>query len=556
MAKRKYNSMDEVPESIKVKLSKYFTNVGGDTFVIHDLPPELTGGVMARYSRAPTGLQLTLVNEFLDDNGDPSQEKGSELIDRVLNDFGDESVGELENAHVGLEDISQLLTKDIEDRRIGGSPIEQSTRYVKYDGKDSQGKWRYLRPAEIMHSGLGDEFERVNDRAFEVYSEGIKRLSEFFKTQIPRDNFKIKVERGGEIVEAGESELVDDNEKGAFRTAYGFTVRCAALDVGRCVLPSSTLTHLGNNGNGRFWTNVLTHFKSSDFNETRERAVKLEEELKKTIPTFIKRNRVNEYQIETRREMNRLAKELFGGITPEAEFVTLMPEAPYIDQTVASSLYPFTHISLRQIKGEIRKMPEEKKLEILQVYTGKRKTRRDRTGRGLEAGYPLTFDLIGGFAEYRDLERHRVLTQQRQRLTTDLGFIMPPEFGIVGLEKEAEEVAGMMASLNSDLKRTGLEEASQYATLFNNRLRYMLGMNMREFQHLSELRTQPFGHFSYRSMVMEMARQTKEKYPWTAVFNQFVDYSDPGNKISRAREQSRIAGKNLASGVDGSLDLD
>ena len=113
----------------------------------------------------------------------------------------------------------------------------------------------------------------------------------------------------------------------------------------------------------------------------------------------------------------------------------------------------------------------------------------------------------------------------------------------------------MMSDLNSDLRHAGLEEASQYATLFNNRMRFMTGMNLREFQHLSELRTQPAGHFSYRSMTMEMARKVIEKYYWTEKSLGFIDYSDHGNKISRSKEQSKIAGKNLSSGIDGSIDF-
>src|SRR3989338_5950495 len=163
--KVRYNSISEVPEEIKLKLGKYFTNVGGTTFVIKGLPSELTGGALARYSRAKTGIQLTIINEFLDESGNPSQEKGSELMDRVLNAFGDDSVGELEGAHVGIENISQLGTKWIEDRRIGASPIEQSTRYVKYDTKTEKGEWKYLRPKEIIEAGLKEKFEQVNDRA-------------------------------------------------------------------------------------------------------------------------------------------------------------------------------------------------------------------------------------------------------------------------------------------------------------------------------------------------------------------------------------------------------
>lgn len=551
---RQYNSLAEIPKHIKDKLARYVTNVGGTTFAITGLPPELTGGVLARYSRAPTGLQLTLINEFLDENGDPCQAKGTEIMDRVLNAFGDDSVGELEGAHVGIEDISQLATKGIEDRRIGGSPIEQSTRYVKYDIKDEAGRWRYLRPKEIMESGLGEKFEKVNDRAFEVYSEGIKRLIEHFKKEFPRDKFQIDVERHGQKIKAGEKDLQDERERKAFNNSYNFTVRCAALDVGRCVLPSSTLTHIGIYGNGRFFTNVISYLKSSELEEERLRGSELERELGKVIPTFIKRNKANPKIAETHRKMRELAQELFKGIAPADEHVTLLPRMDYFNEVLAAAVFPYTNSSLLQIHQRLHELPREKKIDIWDAYIGNRESRRERTGRALEAGYPLTFDLVGGFAEYRDLERHRMLTQQRQALTTELGFIMPPEMEMIGLENEAQEVVGMMNALNSGFRHAGLDVASQYATLFNHRLRFMLGMNLREFQHLSELRTQPAGHFSYRSMVMEMAQRVSAAYPWAERAYGFVDYSDPGNKISRAREQSKIAGRNIAKGIDASVD--
>jgi len=553
--KTKYKSMDEVPEHIKEKLKNYFTNVGGDCFVIHNLPPELTGGALARYSRAPTNMQLTIVNEFLDEDGNPCQEKGSALMDRVLNAFGDESVGELEGCHVGIENISQILTKSFEDRRIGGSPIEQSTRYVRYDKKDKNGRWRYLRPKEIMNSVLRDKYERINDRAFEVYSELVVRLQEYFKNQLPEDGFEIDVNRNGEKVKVKKFQLQGENEERAFRTAYGFTIRCAALDVGRCVLPSSTLTQLGVYGNGRYLTNVITALKSGELEEDREKGFEFEAELKKVLPTFIKRNKQDPRFRNRNREMREFAGRLFAQITPKDDIVTLVSRAELLDENIASILFPYTNISLQQILMEIRAMPYQRKLEILEKYRGKRETRRDRTGRGIEAGYPITFDLVGCFGEYRDLERHRMLTQQRQLLSTDLGFVMPSEVIEIGFEEKVTGVVNAIEELNKELKNMGMIAASQYATLFNHRIRFYLGMNLREFQHLSELRTQPAGHFSYRAMVMKMAEQLAQRDGWVNIINEFVDYSDPGNKISRAKEQSRIAGKNLTSGIAGDVDF-
>lgn len=550
-----YESLDEVPAHIKEKLKRFITNVGGRTFVIHGLPPEVTGGVLARYSRARTDLQTTLVNEFLDENGDPIQAKGTAILDRVLVSFGDDSVGELEGTHIGVEGISQLGTKWIEDRRIGGSPIEQSTRYVKYDQKDKQGRWRYLRPKEVVEAGLGAKFESVNDLAFEVYAEGIRRLSDHFRRIFPESKHTIPVIRDGQTVSVTKDKLQGEDEKRYFRNSYGFAIRCAALDMGRCVLPTSTLTQLGVYGNGRFMSGLLSFLKSQPFREAQERASELEVELAKVIPTFIKRNAANLFWGERDAHMYRAAQVLTANIVPEARFVTLVREAPLQDQVVASMLFPYTNISLQQLQEVVKELSPERKKEIIDQYVGKRKSRRDRTGRALEAGYPFAFDLVGGLAEYRDLERHRMLTQQRQDFTTQFGFIMPPEMVEVGLEQRVHEVVAMMEDLNSDIRHAGLTEVAQYATLFNNRIRFMLGMNARELQHLTELRTQPAGHPSYRAMTMEMARQSLQREPWLDNILGFVDYSDKDNKITRAKEQSRIAGKNLAKGIDDSSDL-
>ena len=501
-------------------------------------------------------MQLTTVNEFLDEEGQPSQRRGADLMDRVLNAFGDDSVGELEGAHVGIEDVSQLLTKLVELPRIGGSPIEQSTRYVKYDQKDKDGKWRYLRPQEVVQAGIITQFERVNDKAFELYSQAIANLYEHFEREYPKDKHTIEVFRGIEKIKIGESELISDEERKAFETSYKFAVRCAALDVGRCILPASTLTHLGIFGNGRYFTGLLTAMKSNELLEARERANKLEAELNKVIPTFIKRNRENPQLAKIDTEMRTLASELFRGITPRDDSVTLVSRHSDLDEIVASALFPYTNISLIQILESVSKLPESKKLEINKIYMGERNTRRDRTGRGTEAGYPITFDLVGGFAEYRDLQRHRMLTQQRQLIGTNLGFIMPEEIRIIELEKPVLELVDMMNELNRDMIREGKLHASQYATLFNHRMRFMMGMNLREFQHLAELRTQPAGHYSYRAMTMKMTEELLERSPWTKEFLGFVDFSDPNNRIARAQEQSRIAGRNLARGVSSEGDLD
>ena len=83
---------DELTKQERDNLSSYVSDVDADVFVISNLNPEVVGAALARYSRAPTGLKETVVREFLNQDGTPNEVKGSDLIDRVVNKYGDESV--------------------------------------------------------------------------------------------------------------------------------------------------------------------------------------------------------------------------------------------------------------------------------------------------------------------------------------------------------------------------------------------------------------------------------------------------------------------------------
>jgi len=556
MVKSRFNSIDELPDSHKETLEKHFTNLDKDTFVMTGLPIELSGGVLARYSRANTGLRLTLANEFLDENGQPSELKGSELIERVVNAFGDDSVGELVSVQVGMENISILLTKTIEDLRIGMSPIEKSTRYVPYDEKAEDGNWRYLRPKEIMDSEFADEYIEACDGMFEVYSNLVPPLVDYFKGIFPEDNFSINFERDGKTVELKKDDLKTNEEKRQFRVGYKFTVRCAALDVARGLLPASTITNMGFNINGRGAVNLLTRLKSSNLDEDQRKAIELENELEKVIPTFIRKNRRIEEWTEIDKNMQALADKLFAGYVPEfPKPVTLVRNADYLTEVVSYSLYPYTNLSLEQIMDVVDELPAEGKEGVIKTSVGKRDSRRDRTDRGLEAGYPITFDTVMAYGEWRDVHRHRMLSQQRQPLTCDLGFVMAPEIGIVGMEEEVKQTVEKMHSLNRKLRESGFGLAAQNTGLLGDRIRSVFAYNMREAQHKLELRTQPMGHYGYRLTCMGEADQIIERHPWAEMCLQYVNREDPGGKIARAKEQSWIVGKNLQSGVDSGIDL-
>ena len=278
-------------------LKPYLSDVDANVFALENLNPEVIGGALARYSRAPTGFKETVAREFLNPDGSPNDVKGSQMIDRVVNKFGDESVAELAVAPLCMEEISNLMTKVIEDCRIGGSPIEESTRYVLYDAKKN-GRWRYVRPENIMASGLGKAFVDNMDFLFETYARMVEPMQALFRKLLTEDAFEIEVERYGEIKKAGRKLLENDNEIKAHRIAYNFTIRSAACDVIRCILPACTQANVGLVGNGRYFSGLISKLLSHELTEANHLAELIRKALNTQIPTFIKRADRNTYLTE------------------------------------------------------------------------------------------------------------------------------------------------------------------------------------------------------------------------------------------------------------------
>tara|TARA_B100000686_G_scaffold301578_2_gene336982 strand:- start:4802 stop:6457 length:1656 start_codon:yes stop_codon:yes gene_type:complete len=548
------NRTDQLTEHEKKILEPYVTCVETSVFSLKNLNPEIIGAALARYSRAPTGFKETVAREFLNADGSPNQEKGSQMIDRVVNKYGDDSVAELAVAPICIEEVSNLMTKIIEDRRIGGSPIEESTRYVLYDTKRNE-QWRYIRPRNIMNSGLGKEFINVMDFIFSAYAEMVEPMQELFRKRLPKKDFSIEVERSEGTVQAKLADLKNDDERKAHRIAYNFTIRSAACDVIRCILPACTKANMGLVGNGRFFSGLISKLLTQSLDEGWVLAENLRQALNHQIPTFIKRAGASKYQAKIQTRMKEICKEIFHGIViDQSPEVILLGNEDFNIELIASMIFPYVQHPTKQIRKVVKNLSQDKREEIRLAYFGERASKRDRPGRALEYGYPIQFDLTAGFAEYRDLQRHRMLTQQRQNLGVTLGYSVPSEIEEIEKEDLVRECFARAESLNSDLIREGMEEEAQYTTLFNHFIRWNVGMNLRELSHLTELRTQRAGHPKYRRLTQTMTRLYLANRPEMKPLFNFVDYNDYDDGIARAEQEARTARKSLTKGVFDDMD--
>lgn len=513
------------PEELAT-LKQYVSDPESNIFAIKGLTG-IIGPAYARYSRAQGSFLETFLKEFIKD-GILDSIKAAEVIERILIAYGDDSVGELEGAHLSLEQVSNLATKEVEDRRIGGSPIEQSTRYVVYDQKNEKGEWRYLRPREIMESPLASRYEAVMNEVFDTYASLVEPMQEFYRKQKPIEEAEYDIL--GKGTKQKRADLTEERDLKAFDRTYKFDIRTKTCDAIRILLPAATLTNVGLYGNGRFYQHLLNHLYTHPLSEMNDIGTRAHAALNQVIPTFVKRAKRNEYLVATRNAMQKLADELLAK-TPsrdqDSRVVLVTPESmDFYTLSLVQMLYPYSEQSLQSLSNLVKTLTPEERDNLVATYLGERTTRRDRPDRALEAGYPLTFDLIGDFGIYRDLERHRMLTQQRQILGIDLGFENNEDIKEAGFQNKIDAVREKVEALYRELRTALGKHVAQYVVLMGYRLRWTMGMNIREAEHFFELRTTPQGHPTYRRVCQEMTKAILAVYPWTKEAFKFVDYKN------------------------------
>src|ERR1022692_3988993 len=158
--------IEEFTDAEVTVLRPYFTNLDGPVFALTNLPEVVKGALFARYSRSDKSLRRLFLDEFVGDldlTGDLTVDatvglkRAEDLYERVFFEYGDDSVAQLGGVHLACEQASNLLTKVLEWGRLMAY-LEQSTRYIAYDARLDNGRYRYFRDPEILDSPLGARY--------------------------------------------------------------------------------------------------------------------------------------------------------------------------------------------------------------------------------------------------------------------------------------------------------------------------------------------------------------------------------------------------------------
>ncbi|MBJ7448917.1 MAG: FAD-dependent thymidylate synthase [Parachlamydiales bacterium] len=523
-------------------LEKYVTNTKSNVFVLRNLPEVIKGALFSKYSRSVLGLRALLLKEFIlneeaafqsivntsepTDNDEQvvAIQKAQSFYDRILDGYGDDSIGELGGAHLAVENLTMIGAKIIEDCRIGGSPLEKSTRYVYFDQK-VDGEYLYYREPILMTSAYKDLYINTCNQLFETYSRLIPPLTALLEEKYPKQ---------------------EDISKGAYTAA----LRAKVLDCLRGLLPTSTLTNMGVFGNGRFFEQLIHKMHCHNLAEMKDVGAQSFEELAKVMPSFIKRSEVDHrhhlaycrfYEtMESELKMLAVHHNQHDQVPAESGVKLIKSDPESVRQVAAALLFAVSNRSFEDWLEHCKHLPEEEINRILDAACSARENRRQKSPRGLEHA-TFTFEIVADFGIYRDLQRHRILTQDRQMLSCDHGFWISNE--IIGTPMEKDYCSALDNAKEAfDIIAKELPEEAQYIVPMAYNIRWYFHVNLRALQWICELRSAPAGHPGYRFIAQEMAKKVCEAIPAYERFFKFVDYD--GHDLGRlGQEQRRVEKK-------------
>jgi thymidylate synthase ThyX len=517
-------------------LAAFASNPDGIISVLRNLPPEITGALCSRASRASGSLFEVLLKEYIYpivNGGDPrlaaeledtvrflkehgfrhilNNQRAQSFYSKWLSQYGDDSIAQVTGTHVIVWGISQVAMKFIEDQRVGLEPIEKSTRYVNF-GLKAGGRYLYYIPKpDLQRHGVLAEYIATMDQLFDTYVALLPRLQDWL-----RRNFEEK-----------ESIL----EKKAFDTLRG-------------LLPMATLGQVAFRGNAQAFEYLINRTARHPLGELRWFSHEIKSELDKEIPSLLLRvadEKSQNYQAYLHQRYQGVRD--FIGEVPremasqaEVRLVEYDPESE--TKVLAGIIFHQTHGSWDDALNTAKALDGAGKRRLFERYLAKRSARWQKVGRAFENGY-VRFEIAMDIGSYRDLHRHRMMTQERQNFSTFHGYAVPFELqqaGLSALFTEALQRADLLFRKIESIDR----DLAQYAVPLAYRMRFYQWQNFRQLFWEAELRTVSQGHPDYRFIEQEKYRLVKEKFPLLASF-MLVDMNEYA--IARRGTEEQILAK-------------
>lgn len=147
----------------------------------------------------------------------------------------------------------------------------------------------------------------------------------------------------------------------------------------------------------------------------------------------------------------------------------------------------------------------------------------------------VTLDVLMDYGAYRDLQRHRAGKQDIASFLDSVGVIEFPGFDQmpIALQALCRNAVQTLTELRSE------SASAVYLKLLGHPVIWTYTCSLRQLVYLTELRSQPSGHISYRTIACEVANMVSKFLPWLFPF---VDKSgDATRAVAENRIQTKIS---------------
>jgi len=526
----KASATENVPVAAKPSPDAPSTEV----FAVFGVEPEIQAYAMAKYSRSALSMKESL--------REISTQKAEKFLNTFYFQYGHRSIADLAHIALAVERLSILAAIEVADeQRWDGQ--ERSTRYQDFK------KSGYYTPDFGTDDDARKLYRETLDFLFAEYESLSAHMTQY---------------------------LIDITPKPADmkQEAYERTLKARAFDITRYLLPLATNTSLGEIVNARTLETQVAHLLSHTHREVRvlgeslkkaatgaaynvnaeslrelveqiravnpELGARAEQELLREVrvaPTLVKYADPNEYEVATRRELRQAARELMQHeqLAPSKAIVDLLDEEPLEVEIATTLLYEHSHHSYRQIRQAVQVAGERRRREIIDLGL-RHRGKHDEMLRGFRAGQQFRFDILMDTGGFRDMHRHRRCIQVMQGFTTQHGYEMLLDMEDAGVRGQFEAAMRRVQTAVENLaarKSPEAEENSQYAIPLAFKKRALFKMDFAEAVYISELRTTPAGHVSYRNVAYAMYEAVARKYPALAKYFRVHDVTAPVDLLQR-----------------------
>jgi len=505
-----------------------------DVFAVHGADPEVLAYAMAKYSRSALSMRDSL--------REISSQRAEQFLNTFYFQYGHRSIADLAHLAFAIERLSLLAAIVlVDEQRWDGQ--ERSTRYQNFR------KSGWYMPEFGADRDAAALFRENIEALFVAYHEVAEGVLESLKGQIQCPP-EMKPE------------------------SYERALRARAFDVARYLLPLATNTSLGQIVNARTLETQVSRLLSSPYAEIRQLGEKLRaaatgaawnvhgEELGKlqqeiaaldpalgeraasllrcevrTAPTLVKYAAPNEYEMATRSELRQAANDLLGNEPIEpAPSVDLIDGEESLEVELATTLlYGACHYPYRQIRRHVAALGESRRGEIIALGT-RHRGKHDELLREFASGKALKFDILMDIGGFRDMHRHRRCIQILQDFTTAHGYEVPEGVAEAGLQKRYESAMLGAHAAFAELAQSVAPEyktSADYLLPLGTRNRTLFKMDFAEAVYISELRSQPQGHFSYRRIAWEMYEAVRRQHPSLAQYFRVTEVNEPIDLLKR-----------------------